>query len=61
VTLVARLLDDLPVLLIVAMILVVIAQVSTNMAAYVVPPSNDFSNSRRATSRSAPSRSGCPR
>jgi hypothetical protein len=31
VTLVARLLDDLPVLLIAAMIIVVIAQVSTNM------------------------------
>jgi NCS1 family nucleobase:cation symporter-1 len=44
VTLVARLLDDLPVLLIVAMIIVVIAQVSTNMAANVVSPSNDFSN-----------------
>ena len=44
VTLVARLLGDLPVLLVVAMILVVIAQVSTNMAANVVSPSNDFSN-----------------
>jgi NCS1 family nucleobase:cation symporter-1 len=44
VTLVARLLDDLPILLIVAMIIVVIAQVSTNMAANVVSPSNDFSN-----------------
>jgi NCS1 family nucleobase:cation symporter-1 len=44
VTLVARLLDDLPVLLVIAMIIVVIAQISTNMAANVVSPSNDFSN-----------------
>jgi NCS1 family nucleobase:cation symporter-1 len=44
VALVARLLDDLPVLLIGAMIVVVIAQISTNMAANVVSPSNDFSN-----------------
>ena len=44
VTLVARLLDDLPILLIVAMIVIVIAQISTNMAANVVSPSNDFSN-----------------
>ena len=44
VTLVARLMDDLPILLIVAMIIVVIAQISTNMAANVVSPSNDFSN-----------------
>jgi NCS1 family nucleobase:cation symporter-1 len=44
VTLVARLLDDLPVLLVVAMIIVVLAQISTNMAANVVSPSNDFSN-----------------
>jgi nucleobase:cation symporter-1, NCS1 family len=44
VALVARLLDDLPVLLIVAMFVVVIAQISTNMAANVVSPSNDFSN-----------------
>src|SRR5215217_8745497 len=44
VLLVARLLDDLPVLLILAMIVVLIAQVSTNMAANVVSPSNDFSN-----------------
>src|ERR687894_2384997 len=44
VTLVARLLDDLPVLLVVAMVIVVIAQISTNMAANVVSPSNDFSN-----------------
>jgi len=44
VTLVARLLADLPVLLVVAMVIVVIAQISTNMAANVVSPSNDFSN-----------------
>ena len=44
VTLVARLLADLPVLLVLAMAIVVIAQVSTNMAANVVSPSNDFSN-----------------
>jgi NCS1 family nucleobase:cation symporter-1 len=44
VVLVARLLDDLPVLLVIAMVIVVIAQISTNMAANVVSPSNDFSN-----------------
>ena len=44
VALLARLLDDLPLLLIVAMIVIVIAQLSTNMAANVVSPSNDFSN-----------------
>jgi NCS1 family nucleobase:cation symporter-1 len=44
VTLVARLLNDLPVLLVVAMVIVVLAQISTNMAANVVSPSNDFSN-----------------
>jgi NCS1 family nucleobase:cation symporter-1 len=44
VTLVALLLDDLPILLILAMIVIVIAQISTNMAANVVSPSNDFSN-----------------
>jgi len=44
VTLVARLLDDLPVLLVIAMVVVVVAQISTNMAANVVSPSNDFSN-----------------
>jgi NCS1 family nucleobase:cation symporter-1 len=44
VVLVARLLDGLPVLLVLAMIIVIIAQVSTNMAANVVSPSNDFSN-----------------
>jgi NCS1 family nucleobase:cation symporter-1 len=44
VALVARLLADLPVLLVLAMIVIVIAQLSTNMAANVVSPSNDFSN-----------------
>jgi NCS1 family nucleobase:cation symporter-1 len=44
VALVARLLADLPVLLVFAMVIVVIAQISTNMAANVVSPSNDFSN-----------------
>jgi nucleobase:cation symporter-1, NCS1 family len=44
VALVARLLDDLPILLILAMVVIVIAQISTNMAANVVSPSNDFSN-----------------
>ncbi|HTE60950.1 MAG TPA: cytosine permease, partial [Solirubrobacteraceae bacterium] len=44
VTLVARLLADLPILLVVAMVIVVIAQVSTNMAANVVSPANDFSS-----------------
>lgn len=44
VALTARLLDDLPILLVLAMIIVVIAQISTNMAANVVSPSNDFSN-----------------
>ena len=44
VALVAMLLDDLPVLLVLAMVIVVIAQISTNMAANVVSPSNDFSN-----------------
>ena len=44
VTLVAMLLEDLPILLVVAMIIVVLAQISTNMAANVVSPSNDFSN-----------------
>ena len=42
--LVARLLADLPILLVFAMVIVVIAQISTNMAANVVSPSNDFSN-----------------
>jgi nucleobase:cation symporter-1, NCS1 family len=44
VTLVARLLDGLPILLALAMVMVVIAQISTNMAANVVSPSFDFSN-----------------
>ena len=44
VTLVARLLDGLPILLALAMVIVVIAQISTNMAANVVSPSFDFSN-----------------
>ena len=44
VALVARLLGDEPILLILAMIVIVIAQLSTNMAANVVSPSNDFSN-----------------
>jgi NCS1 family nucleobase:cation symporter-1 len=44
VALVTRLLGDLPVLLVLAMVLIVIAQISTNMAANVVSPSNDFSN-----------------
>jgi nucleobase:cation symporter-1, NCS1 family len=44
VALVARLLADLPVLLVLAMIVIVIAQLTTNMAANVVSPSNDFSN-----------------
>jgi NCS1 family nucleobase:cation symporter-1 len=44
VALVARLLGGLPVLLVLAMIVIVIAQLSTNMAANVVSPSNDFSN-----------------
>ena len=44
VALVARLLGDLPALLVLAMIIIVIAQLSTNMAANVVSPSNDFSN-----------------
>src|SRR4051794_22972719 len=44
VTLVARLLDGLPLLLAFAMVIVVIAQVSTNMTANVVSPSFDFSN-----------------
>jgi NCS1 family nucleobase:cation symporter-1 len=43
VALIARLLGDLPILLVLAMIVVVIAQISTNMAANVVSPSNDLS------------------
>ena len=44
VALVAQLLDDLPVLLVLAMFIVVVAQISTNMAADVVSRSNDVSN-----------------
>ncbi len=44
VALIARLLGDFPVLLVLAMIIIVIAQISTNMAANVVSPANDFSN-----------------
>ncbi|WP_119070288.1 NCS1 family nucleobase:cation symporter-1 [Rubrobacter indicoceani] len=44
VELVVRLTGDIPALLIFAMIVIVIAQISTNMAANVVSPSNDFSN-----------------
>jgi NCS1 family nucleobase:cation symporter-1 len=44
VALLTRLLGGLPVVLVIAMVIVVISQVSTNMAANVVSPSNDFSN-----------------
>ena len=44
VALTVRLLDGLTVLIVVAMIVIIIAQISTNMAANVVSPSNDFSN-----------------
>ena len=44
IALVARLLGDLPILLVLAMIVIVIARLSTNMAANVVSPSHDFSN-----------------
>ena len=44
VTLISTLLGGLPVLLVIAMVLIVISQVSVNMAANVVSPSNDFSN-----------------
>src|SRR5215217_786961 len=44
VVLVTRLAQDFPILLIVAMIIIAIAQISTNMAANVVSPSFDFSN-----------------
>jgi nucleobase:cation symporter-1, NCS1 family len=44
VALITRVAGDLPALLILAMIIIVIAQISTNMAANVVSPSNDFSN-----------------
>ena len=41
-----------PLLLILAMIIIAIAQISTNMAANVVSPSFDFSNLAPSTSRS---------
>jgi nucleobase:cation symporter-1, NCS1 family len=44
VALVTQLTTDIPVLLIIAMIIIVLAQISTNMAANVVSPSFDFSN-----------------
>ncbi len=44
VDLVTRIAGPIPALLIGAMIVIVIAQISTNMAANVVSPSNDFSN-----------------
>ncbi len=44
VVLISTLLRGLPVLLVIAMVLILISQVSVNMAANVVSPSNDFSN-----------------
>ena len=44
VVLVTRLATDFPVVLVIAMIVIVLAQISTNMAANVVSPSFDFSN-----------------
>jgi NCS1 family nucleobase:cation symporter-1 len=44
VVLVTRLTTDYPLVLIIAMIIIVLAQISTNMAANVVSPSFDFSN-----------------
>jgi nucleobase:cation symporter-1, NCS1 family len=44
VQLVTRLTGDIPALLILAMVVIAIAQISTNMAANVVSPSFDFSN-----------------
>ena len=44
VALVTRLTIDIPLLLIIAMIIIALAQISTNMAANVVSPSFDFSN-----------------
>jgi NCS1 family nucleobase:cation symporter-1 len=44
VALITRILTDVPILLIIAMIVIAIAQISTNMAANVVSPSFDFSN-----------------
>ena len=44
VAVITRVTGDIPALLIVAMVVIVIAQISTNMAANVVSPSFDFSN-----------------
>lgn len=44
VALVTQISGSLPVVLILAMVVIAIAQISTNMAANVVSPSNDFSN-----------------
>jgi nucleobase:cation symporter-1, NCS1 family len=44
VQLLTRVLGGLPVLLVLAMVIIVVSQVSVNMAANVVSPSNDFSN-----------------
>jgi NCS1 family nucleobase:cation symporter-1 len=44
VQLVTQLASNLPIVLIIAMIIIVLAQISTNMAANVVSPSFDFSN-----------------
>ena len=44
VALITEIAGGLPLVLILAMIVIVIAQISTNMAANVVSPSNDFSN-----------------
>ena len=44
VVLVTRVTGSIPALLVIAMIIIVIAQISTNMAANVVSPSFDFSN-----------------
>jgi NCS1 family nucleobase:cation symporter-1 len=44
VVLITRLASELPAVLILAMVIIVIAQISTNMAANVVSPSFDFSN-----------------
>src|ERR671932_1888454 len=44
VVLITQLASDFPIVLIIAMIIIVLAQISTNMAANVVSPSFDFSN-----------------
>lgn len=44
VALVTQIAGSLPIVLILAMVVIAIAQISTNMAANVVSPSNDFSN-----------------